>query len=246
MTSFQRARQPGQKEQRKAHLVATARSLLAEGTALADMSLSELARQAGVSKASVYTYFETREALLLDLLREEWGQWFDRIRVSGPGRRGASTNLAELVRWLARSLVRSPLLCALTAALPTVIERNLSEESIRSFKRDALALFRQISGHLFERAPVLSAEEYTGLLHDAVTAIIGIHPSTHPPEPVARALEDPSLAFFRRDFGEELSRLLMAFAMARVHAAAGSDKQGSVPVEHVSWPAPSRARRLRP
>ena len=34
----------------------------------------------GMAKANVYTYFETREALLLALLRDEWQRWFARLK----------------------------------------------------------------------------------------------------------------------------------------------------------------------
>jgi AcrR family transcriptional regulator len=211
-TSFQRARQPAQKEQRRTHLLSTARALLARAVPLRELSLNELARQAGMAKANVYTYFESREALLLALLQDEWARWFRRLHKTPlPEGRGAAT-LDDVVAVLAASFARAPLLCELTAALPAVIEQNLSEAALRAFKREAIVLFAQVAEHLAARSPVLSASAYAELLHDAASAIVGLYPATHPAAAAARALTDPDLSFFRRDFEAELARFLGALA----------------------------------
>jgi AcrR family transcriptional regulator len=219
---FQRARQPAQKELRRAHLLATARSELGAGVSLRALSLSELARQAGMAKANVYTYFESREALLLALLWDEWQQWFARLEAAPPRRGRRPETLDDVADALARSLVAAPLLCELTAALPTVLEQNLSEDAIRKFKLDAVALFGAVAAHLAARSPLLPARAYAELIHDAAHAIIGLHPSTHPAPAAARALADPALRFFRRDFATELQRFVRALAAAHASTAAGS------------------------
>ncbi len=210
--TFQRARQPEQKEQRRAHLLSTARALLVGGIGLRALSLNELARQADMAKANVYRYFESREALLLALLWDEWERWFEALQAEwSPGLRRASA--PTVAGALARALARAPLLCELTAALPSVLEQNLSEEAIRAFKRDSLAFFRTLADFLAARAPALSAAAYAELMHDAAHAIMGLHPATHPSAAAARALADPELAFFRRDFEVELVRVLGALAV---------------------------------
>ena len=68
---FERARQPEQKAQRREALLDAAAALLAE-RGLGDVSLSAIARRAGMSKASVYRYFESREAIFLELLARDY------------------------------------------------------------------------------------------------------------------------------------------------------------------------------
>ena len=214
---FQRARQPEQKEQRRAHLLETARGQLASGVPLRALSLSELARQAGMAKANVYTYFESREALLLALLWDAWQQWFQALQAAPRSRRRRAETLDDVADELARTLSSAPLLGELTAALPTVLEQNLSEAAIRAFKHDARALFGEVAAHLALRSPHLPPSAYAELLHDAAHAIMGLYPATHPAPAAARALEDPALHFFRRDFATELRRFVRALAAA--HAA---------------------------
>jgi AcrR family transcriptional regulator len=234
-STFQRARQPEQKEQRRAHLLSTAREQLAGGVGLRALSLNEIARQARMAKANVYRYFDTREALLLALLWEAWQRWFDGLRdawstLETPKRKPRPIALESVAALLARTLANEPLLCELTAALPTVLEQNLGEDAIRGFKRDSLAFFATIARFLAERAPALSEAAYAELLHDGAHAIMGLHPALHPTPAAARALEDPSLRFFRRDFGAELDRVLVALALDHARReAAGAVKRASRP-----------------
>lgn len=226
MKSFTRARQPEQKEERSAQLLATARAMLAEGTSLRDLSLSELARRASMTKSNVYRYFESREAVLLALLVEEWLAWFGALKKGWRrprAARGASDDAAleHLVRQIARTLAARPMLCLLTSALPQVLEQNLSASAIRDFKRLSLTHFDEVAAFLTERAPALSRAAAMTLMHDAVAAITGLYPAAHPSEAAAEALDDPALRPLRRDFPRELERFLCALARDAVEAGRG-------------------------
>jgi hypothetical protein len=156
------------------------------------------------------------------MLWEEWQRWFAELRAQWPKGRRVLT-LDAVVSRLARSLARERLLCELTAALPTVLEQNLAEASIGAFKRESLAFFRTVARDLAGRAPALSEAAYAELLHDAAHMIIGLYPSLHPAPAAARALEDPALRFFRRDFSLELERVLGA--LAADHARRGAARR---------------------
>jgi AcrR family transcriptional regulator len=212
VNEFLRARQPEQKEERRLHLLATARAMLEGGTDLRDLTLNELARQAGMAKSNVYRYFETREALLLELLWSEWAAWFEALFATPPRRGRGPRALAALTRVIARSLAERPLLCKLTAALPAVVEQNLSEERIAAFKGQSLLFFEELARFLHGRVPDLSEARYAVLVHDTVTLLVGLYPFAAPAPAVARVLERPEFAFFRRDFEADLARMLLALA----------------------------------
>ncbi len=73
---YLRARNPEQKEERRQHLLDVARALIDAESDLKLLSLNEIARSAKMAKANIYRYFESREALLLELLWDEWQDWF--------------------------------------------------------------------------------------------------------------------------------------------------------------------------
>jgi AcrR family transcriptional regulator len=215
---FERARKPEEKEVRRLHLLKTARGALESGLELPSLSLNELARKAKMSKANVYRYFETREALLLALLWEEWQNWFREFQEERPRR---ALGLPHLVGSIASSLAERPLLCSLTAVLPTVLEKNLSEESIYQFKAGSLEFFRAIASELHSRCRVLSEEQWMEFLHDTVSLIVGLYPLTHPEKAVASVLRHEELRFFKRDFSVELPRHMVALAQSQVMGARG-------------------------
>jgi AcrR family transcriptional regulator len=230
--TFRRARHPEQKEQRRAHLLATARASLVGGVAVRALGLNELARQAGMAKANVYTYFESREALLLALLWDEWVQWFAGLGAAWRRRRRRGDGLDAVARLLARTLADAPLLCELTAALPTVLEQNLSEAAIAAFKQQSLAFFMEIGQFLEGCAPALPAAAYVDLIHDTAHAIVALYPATHPSPAAARALDDPQLAFFRRKFEPELERFIAALAQEHARRLAAGSPRSRAQASH--------------
>jgi len=67
MTSFKRARSEEQRTQRRRMILDTTAAMLAE-MPVAHVSLNELSRRVGLAKSNVLRYFESREAVLLELL----------------------------------------------------------------------------------------------------------------------------------------------------------------------------------
>src|ERR1700761_8818821 len=56
---------------------------------VADVTLTELSRRVGLAKSNVLRYFESREAVLLDLLGSQWQEWLpapagEPARAKGP------------------------------------------------------------------------------------------------------------------------------------------------------------------
>jgi AcrR family transcriptional regulator len=76
MTSFQRAHSEEQREVRRRAILDAAAAMLAE-MPVAQVTLSELSRRAGLAKSNVLRYFESREAVLLEVLNAESRDWLD-------------------------------------------------------------------------------------------------------------------------------------------------------------------------
>ena len=65
--TFQRARSEEQREVRRRAILETASAMLDE-MPVAEVTLNELSRRVGLAKTAVLRYFESREAVLLDLM----------------------------------------------------------------------------------------------------------------------------------------------------------------------------------
>jgi AcrR family transcriptional regulator len=204
LMTFQRARSQEQREARRQAILGAATAMLSEMPA-ADITLNELSRRTGLAKSNVLRYFESREAVLLELLDSAWRDWLVRLAleldtamtpaapVSARGDQVAST--------LAASLSSAPVLCDLLNAQAAVLERNVSPEVAARYKRAALAAVAALGQLILGPLPELG-EQDAFRLAGAVTMMAGaLWPHTQPtPAMLAAYAADPELAAMRLDF----------------------------------------------
>ena len=76
--AFQRARSEEQREIRRQAILDTAAAML-DVMPVSEVSLNELSRRAGLAKSNVLRYFESREAILLELLDRATKLWLSEL-----------------------------------------------------------------------------------------------------------------------------------------------------------------------
>jgi AcrR family transcriptional regulator len=143
--SFQRARSEEQREVRRRAILDAAAAMLDE-MPVAELSLNELSRRAGLAKSNVLRYFESREAVLFELLDRAFRQWVaevaDELAAVIDPRRPAMERGDKLAAVVSRSVAGHTVLCDLLNAQAGVLEHNVSVEVVLRYKRsgrDALA-----------------------------------------------------------------------------------------------------------
>lgn len=211
LPEFQRARRPEQKEERRDQLLETARAMLEEQPDPQALSLNELARRAGMAKSNVYRYFESREAVLLELLSDEWAHWYHHVN-GELAKATTAADLETLTRLFATAMVQRPLLGPLCCILPSIIEHNVEFETVRRFKLASLHTITELADFFHRHIPALSKESYEELIHFAVTLLVGLWPFSHPSPTVTEVLRAPELSPFRHDFASTYARTLLVFA----------------------------------
>jgi AcrR family transcriptional regulator len=209
-SEFQRARRPEHKEERRAQLLDTAAEFLTAGGPLHELGLNELARRAGMAKSNVYRYFESREALLLELLERAYADGFDRFQERAA--KEAPLTLDRFAHHFAGALADEPLLGQLTSALPSVLEHNLSKEAIRTFKLGAIEFLRQVASACQELCPRLTLEQHLDVLSHTLVLITGLWPHAHPAPLVLELVREPELRSFAHDYAHDLERALRLYA----------------------------------
>ncbi|MEV6823889.1 TetR family transcriptional regulator [Amycolatopsis sp. NPDC051102] len=219
--TFQRARSAEQREERRRTILDTALKMLDE-MPVAEVSLNELSRRVGLAKSNVLRYFESREAVLLELLHRALRDWLAEVDgelAAGvdPGRTapGRAEAFAAVV---ARSLARRTVLCDLIGAQAAVLEHNVSTDVVVRFKRSALGGLDTMAALLHRSVPEVGGEAGpVCLLAMILTGGLWTHCR---PSPSARAAyeADPALAALHLDLAPALEHglvLLITGAMAR-------------------------------
>ena len=222
MTTFQRARSEEQREVRRRAILDAAAAMLAE-MPVAQVTLNELSRRVGLAKSNVLRYFESREAVLLELLDSAWQEWLTALEAGLDGAVDAAAPPAgrgdQLAAALAVSLAARPVLCDLLSAQAAVLERNVSVEVATAYKRASLAdvsrLGRLIRRHLGE----LGDQDAERLAAGTVLVAGALWAHAQPSAAVLAAYDaDPALAVMRTDFTatmREVLEVLIAGLLAR-------------------------------
>ncbi len=222
MTTFQRARSEGQREVRRRAILGAAAAMLAE-MPVAQVSLNELSRRVGLAKSNVLRYFESREAVLLELLNSAWQEWLTELA----GKLTAAVNAGappaergdQLAAVLATSLASRPVLCDLLSAQAAVLERNVSPQVAAQYKREALANVAALSRLVLDRLSELG-EHNAGRFAGAAVMVTGaVWSAAQPSAAMLAAYQaDPALASMRLDFTatlREVLEVLIAGLLAR-------------------------------
>lgn len=208
---FQRARSEEQREVRRQAILRMAAEMVAE-MPVSQLSLNELSRRVGLAKSNVLRYFESREAVLLELLDSAWRDWLERLAAALPGNVDAtaptSARYAQVASTITASLVDDRLFCELISVSSAVLERNISTEVARSYKLAAIANTTTLADLVHHQLAELSHDGATYFAAGTLVATTGIWPLAQPSEAMLCVYDDPVMAPLRLDFGTGLQEML--------------------------------------
>jgi AcrR family transcriptional regulator len=212
IVTFQRARTEEQREIRRRAILDTASAMLDE-MPVAALTLNELSRRVGLAKPNVLRYFESREAVLLELLDRLLQEWLTELADDLAGA-GIEENLpmaqraTAVAETLSRSLSGRVVLCDLFGAQSSVLERNVSVEVVTRYKRASLGHLSTMTALLQRYLPELGENATLFSLQTMLTA--GALPaySTPPPSLQAAYEAEPDLARFHLELKDYLQLAL--------------------------------------
>jgi AcrR family transcriptional regulator len=221
--TFQRARSAEQREERRRTILDTALAMLGE-MPVAEVSLNELSRRVGLAKSNVLRYFESREAVLLELLEQALRSWLaevaDELAAGVDPDRPARDRGDRFAAVVARSLARRTVLCDLISAQAGVLEHNVSVEVVVRHKRSALASLDVMVELLRRHVPEVGDEAKPVCILAMIMAG-GLWTHARPSASALAAYEaDPVVADLRLDMATSLEHglaTLIAGAVAGHH-----------------------------
>lgn len=216
-STFQRARSDEQRALRRQTILDTAAAMLEE-TSVAEISLNELSRRVGLAKSNVLRYFDSREAVLLELLAREVRDWVAHLEAELPRavrrRAGFDRRAAQVAGAVAASLAERPVLCDLMSTQSAVLEHNVSVEVVTRHKLAGLEEAEVLLGLLRTALPELGEEGAWKYLIAVwlMTAALWAH--ARPPEAVLKAYAaDERIARTHLDFHDALADYLTTVAI---------------------------------
>jgi AcrR family transcriptional regulator len=216
-TTFQRARSDEQRAIRRQTILDTAAAMLEE-MPVAELSLNELSRRVGLAKSNVLRYFDSREAVLLELLGSLTREWLEHLAREIPSavsaRAGFERRAEQLAGVVARSVAERPVLCDLLGAQAATLEHNVSSDAIASFKRRGIAHAAAFGDLIRQTLPELSEDQTWRLVVGVFLLTSSLWAHATPPQAVLDAYEQiPELGSMRLEFASALEDLLATMAV---------------------------------
>ncbi|MFG2951906.1 TetR/AcrR family transcriptional regulator [Streptomyces adustus] len=205
--TFQRARTDEQRSQRRRQILDTAAVMLTE-MPVAELTLNALSRRVCLAKANVLRYFESREAVLLELLEAEVADWIAELERETDTVEGTAEERGDrLAALLADSMARRPVLCDLLSSQATVLEHNISTEVAIRHKHTARKSLQNLVALTARHLPELGDEDAAALVESTLLTAIAAWPCSRPPQPLLAAYaSDPALAAMRINFTDAVRR----------------------------------------
>lgn len=221
---FVRARSSEQRAVRRAAILATARGMLEHGARVLDLSLNDLARHVGLAKSNLLRYFETREAVLLELLDSEYGDWLDEIdqRLSAePVPDSIEDRIDYLAGVIADAITHREVLAELLSTSALILEHNVSMQVAADYKQRSIAQAVRLVGlveGVVGRLPDPSRIAVAGGVNLVVGGAWGL---CRPSPGMAQAYEaHPELAALRLDYGGSVRELVATLLTGLIHRPA--------------------------
>lgn len=208
--NWKRARRPEQIAQRRDEILRAAAELV-DQQGLEGAGLNAIARQAGSAKANIYRYFESREAILIELMIRDFSAWIadlnGRLARINP-RPGATIKVVDAIATdLASTLARRPRLCVFIEAHSSILERNVTAETVIAFKRKVRRTFEPLLAALGALLTPLPAERIYWFTMIWLLAAGGLWPASHPAPVVAKVLRRKEFAPMKIGFEDTVRQL---------------------------------------
>jgi AcrR family transcriptional regulator len=202
-----RARSDEDKDLRRRAILAAARGVL-ERTPVGELTVADVARAAGLGKASVFRYFPSREELILAAFEEELAVIFAQLAAKLD--RARRLDGARLAKLLVEALTQNHVFLELATVVHAVLERAISLESAIRFKRALLGHLVDAGARLEARMPGLAPGAGARIFLRAHAMLVGFRQlCVHSPV-VEQAIDVAGLDAFRIDFATELEDVLVA------------------------------------
>lgn len=198
---FQRARSEEQRQQRRDAILSVASQMLAQ-MPVAEISLNELSRRVGLAKSNVLRYFDSREAILLDLFDQQLNQWATELDGSLVATEGTlRERIKALGTMMADSIAKRPIMCDLASAQAAVLERNITVEVALSHKQLVNSEVMTVVTAMRRVVPEFSEGQAYQVVAHTLLMTAGAWPQAQPSSAVQGAYDtDPEVARVQMDF----------------------------------------------
>lgn len=189
---FQRARTREQIETRREEILNACEALFQECD-LDAITLKAIAERTSISRTSLYSYYQTRDDVLLGVLEREYLGWLEALQLGLKREEPLAPD--ELCAFLTDSMLGRTTMRRLLSVNLTDIEKNCSMEKLKAFKKNAVvpvhAAVESLIDRTFPEADAHARERFFCLFF---LLAVNMYPFTHPTPKQAEACKEAGMS----------------------------------------------------
>lgn len=172
---FQRARRPEQVDQRWDEIIEATLKIYKEKS-YHEITLTQIAKELSFTRANLYKYVKTKEEIFLQVILRDLHAWVS--EVEGYYQKNPDLSIQDFSASWSSIMAKHERLVQLFALLHTIIEKNVSLESLTDYKRNFFSAFLPVIKPLQLALPQLSEEQANDFLQFQFAVSTGILPGT--------------------------------------------------------------------
>lgn len=173
---FQRARTKAQIEERQLDIMHACDTLFDEGD-YENVNIKAISEITTLTRSSIYTYYKTKDEILLDLLGYELAEWREELLVWC--QETAPLDAEEFSKQFTDIFMKREKMIRHYCYLFTLLERNSRLEKLVEFKRKAIPAAGAVVQCLMMNFPYFSQQEATAIAEQIIALVIGLYPVAH-------------------------------------------------------------------
>lgn len=205
---FVRARTQQQIEQRQADIIAACDTLFEQG-GYDQVNIKAISEMTTITRSSIYTYYKTRDEIILDLLRTELLSWQDELLQWG--QKTAPLSRTAFCKDFTALLLKKDKMLQHYCLLYTFLEVNCRTEKLVRFKQSAVPVMGTLVWLLRMNFPDYTVEQASLITEEIISYILGLYPSTHLTAKQQEALTLSNTGYHTGDFAALCERGIAAF-----------------------------------
>ena len=174
--NFLRARTKEQIEQRQLDIMQACETLFEKG-GYDHVNIMAISEMTSITRSAIYTYYKTKDEIILDLLHEELLDWKEELLEWTL--ETAPLNKAEFCKQFTAILMSKHKMLHYYSLLYTLLELNCRLEKLVAFKQDVIPVLGIIVKTIKENFSFYTQEQASIITEEIVSYILGLYPATH-------------------------------------------------------------------
>ncbi len=205
---FVRARTQEQIETRQADIIAACNKLFEQG-GYQNVNIKAISEMTTITRSSIYTYYKTKDEIILDLLLNELFDWQKQL-IQWTEKK-APMNKSVFCKEFTSILLKNDRMLKHYCLLYTFLELNCRIENLVSFKKNAVPIMETLVKILITNFPEFTLEQATQITEEIISYVLGLYPSTHLTLKQKKALELSGTGYHSSDFASLCEKGILAF-----------------------------------